>query len=189
MKSQRLATHAPMKFGENLASRIPKFRKNPAGSCRAQPPLSSFDPCQIPAPPLARSSSSQIRNPLTNSHLQIDSISSPLLSMAVLGSRACGGDDKENVPPMPAVAAAVAASSWHGIAVVKNQRMKRPGGGGGKLRRRVPLRDITNLMYVAARPPAPPAASSVTAAARSREEPVAAAAALPARRSLRKEFR
>lgn len=40
-------------------------------------PTSSFDPCQIPSPWLARSSS-QTRNLLTNSHLQIDSISSPL---------------------------------------------------------------------------------------------------------------
>uniref|UniRef100_A0A0D9VEA2 Uncharacterized protein n=1 Tax=Leersia perrieri TaxID=77586 RepID=A0A0D9VEA2_9ORYZ len=95
-------------------------------------------------------------------------------------------DNKENVPP-PASRYAVAL---HGIAVVKNQRMKRPGGcgGGGKPRRRVPLRDITNLMCLAARPPSPPAAgSAVTAPARWREEPIATA--LPARPSLRKEFR
>uniref|UniRef100_A0A0D9VUI1 Uncharacterized protein n=1 Tax=Leersia perrieri TaxID=77586 RepID=A0A0D9VUI1_9ORYZ len=107
--------------------------------------------------------------------------------MAVLAS--CAFSDKENVPPPPATASRCPVA--HGIAVLKNQRMKRPGGGGGggKPRRRVPLRDITNLVYLAALPPPPVAV--YTEAAGWREEPAAAREGVAAevRGKLRKEFR
>uniref|UniRef100_A0A0D9WQX4 Uncharacterized protein n=1 Tax=Leersia perrieri TaxID=77586 RepID=A0A0D9WQX4_9ORYZ len=110
--------------------------------------------------------------------------------------------DKENMPPT----AVVAAARRHGVAV-KKLKLKR----FGMARRRVPLRDITNLFLAAAAaaadatelgkqlegssehaeaesPPVPaPAASPATASA---QNWLGRGAALkPARCSLRKEFR
>uniref|UniRef100_A0A0E0AAH5 Uncharacterized protein n=1 Tax=Oryza glumipatula TaxID=40148 RepID=A0A0E0AAH5_9ORYZ len=126
--------------------------------------------------------------------------------MAVVDHRG----DKENVPPQ---SAAAAAARLHGAVAVKKLKLKRLG----KERRRVPLRDITNLFLAATAaadsaeapprwqplegsserpeaefppPPAPaPATATATATATAQSWLAGGVVLKPGRCSLRKEFR
>uniref|UniRef100_A0A0D9WQX3 Uncharacterized protein n=1 Tax=Leersia perrieri TaxID=77586 RepID=A0A0D9WQX3_9ORYZ len=106
--------------------------------------------------------------------------------------------DKENVPPPTAAAA---AARRHGVAV-KKLKLKRLG----KARRRVPLRDITNLFLAAtadatewrqplegssehAEAEFPPVPAPSPAPATEQNGVVGGVALKPGRRSLRKDFR
>uniref|UniRef100_A0ACD5WB64 Uncharacterized protein n=1 Tax=Avena sativa TaxID=4498 RepID=A0ACD5WB64_AVESA len=99
--------------------------------------------------------------------------------------------NKENLPPAAAPAAA-AVARLHGVAV-KSCKPKRLG----RARRRVPLRDITNLVvaesavaeWQQALLQRPPHAASATAEPVVKNGPAGGAGSKAGRYSLRKEFR